>query len=53
MVGDRKHDIIGAKKTGLASVGVLYGYGGREELENAGAAYIAETPADVLNIICG
>ena len=32
MVGDRRHDIEGAEKTGISSVGVLYGYGGREEL---------------------
>ncbi len=34
MVGDRKHDILGARQTGIASAGVLYGYGGREEIEN-------------------
>lgn len=42
MVGDRKHDVLGAKKTGLACVGVLYGYGDREELTQAGADYIAQ-----------
>ncbi len=40
MVGDRKHDILGAKEIGIASAGVLYGYGSREELEAAGADYI-------------
>lgn len=50
MIGDRKHDIIGAKANGIDSVGVLYGYGSREELEAAGATYIAATPADVLKI---
>lgn len=34
MVGDRKHDIIGAKSAGLYSVGILYGYGSKEELES-------------------
>ena len=43
MVGDRKHDILGAKEVGIDSVGVLFGYGDREELEQAGATYIAET----------
>ena len=33
MIGDRKHDILGAKEVGVDSVGVLYGYGDREELE--------------------
>lgn len=41
MVGDRKHDIIGAGENGLASIGVLYGYGDRAELEEAGAGSIA------------
>lgn len=40
MIGDRKHDIIGAKKNNLASIGVLYGYGKIEEMENAHADYI-------------
>ena len=42
MIGDRKHDILGAKKIGLKSCGVLFGYGSREELESAGADFIAE-----------
>ncbi|MBD5155087.1 MAG: HAD family hydrolase [Oscillibacter sp.] len=42
MVGDRRHDVAGARETGLPCIGVLYGYGGREELEKAGAAFIAE-----------
>ncbi|MGN0493884.1 MAG: HAD family hydrolase [Acutalibacteraceae bacterium] len=42
MVGDRHHDIFGAKKNGISSVGVLYGFGDREELTAAGADYIAE-----------
>lgn len=43
MVGDREHDILGARKNGLFSVGVLYGYGDREELASAGADVIVET----------
>ncbi len=42
MVGDRHHDIDGAHETGLAAIGVLYGYGSREELTAAGADHIAE-----------
>ena len=49
MIGDRKHDIIGAKETGLDSIGVLYGYGTYDELKNAGATYIANTTADIWN----
>lgn len=51
MVGDREHDILGAKKVGMDSVGVLYGYGGREELESAGATHIAEYVADIINLL--
>ena len=47
MVGDREHDIIGANKNGIDSIGVLFGYGSREELENAGATYIAGTVEDI------
>lgn len=53
MVGDRRHDIEGAKANGIASAGVLFGFGSREELESAGAAYIAETPLDITNIVKG
>lgn len=51
MVGDRKFDVIGAAKCGLKCMGVLYGFGDREELESAGAAYIAETVEDMARII--
>lgn len=47
MIGDREHDIIGAKENGLDSIGVLFGYGSREELTEAGATYIAETVGDI------
>lgn len=42
MIGDRKHDMIGAGKVGIDSIGVLYGYGDREELSEAGAGYIVD-----------
>lgn len=41
MVGDRKHDILGAKAQGLESIGALYGYGSRGELSAAGADWLA------------
>lgn len=50
MVGDRKYDILGAKQFHLASVGVLYGFGGRAELEQAGADFIVETPLEIVSI---
>lgn len=42
MIGDRKHDIIGAKNIGIDSIGVLYGFGDYKELSDAGADHIAE-----------
>ena len=42
MIGDRSHDIIGAKKTNVDSIGVLYGYGSYEEFEESGATYIVK-----------
>jgi len=43
MVGDRKHDIIGAKQFGIDTVGVLYGYGSEEELTEAGADVLVDS----------
>jgi phosphoglycolate phosphatase len=51
MVGDRKYDILGAKALGIASIGVLYGFGSEEELKDAGADHIALTVDDVYDII--
>lgn len=51
MVGDRKYDIEAANKIGIDSVGVLWGYGGREELETSGATYIVESPEEVLSLV--
>lgn len=47
MVGDREYDVFGAKALGLNCLGVLYGYGSREELCRAGADALAESPAQV------
>ena len=51
MVGDRKHDILGARENGMDSIGVLFGYGSREELLEAGATYIAESIPDILKFV--
>ena len=53
MVGDRKHDIDGAHNTGMEAVGVLYGYGDREELEGAKAEWITESTASLLDLLMG
>lgn len=51
MIGDREHDVLGAKQMGLDSIGVTYGYGSHEELQNAGATYLAKTAADILQYV--
>ncbi len=51
MVGDRFHDIEGAKANGLKSCGVLFGYGARQELEEAGADYIVKSINELLEVI--
>lgn len=51
MIGDRKHDILGAKETGIASIGVLYGYGSREELTNAGADQIVQNLTELKQVL--
>lgn len=43
MVGDRLHDMDGGKENGMSTVGVLYGYGSREELEEHGADVTVES----------
>ena len=51
MIGDRSHDMIGARNNGMTAVGVLYGYGGKRELVAAGAQRIADTPRELLGIL--
>ena len=51
MIGDRKHDIEGAKTVGLDSIGVLYGFGDYEELSSHGATYIAKDTIEIFKII--
>lgn len=51
MVGDRRHDVRGARKNGLASIGVLYGYGGRDELLAAGADKLADSVAQLTGLL--
>ena len=51
MVGDRKHDVIGAIKNNVEIIGVLYGHGSKEELVKAGANLLAGTPEELTKII--
>ncbi|AWN61352.1 HAD family hydrolase [Streptococcus sobrinus] len=51
MVGDRKHDVEGAKVQGLPTIGLLLGFGSRQELEESGAIAIAENFQDLEKIL--
>ena len=51
MVGDRSHDILGAKAHGVSAIGVTWGYGSRKELEDAGADVICSSPTEVCRFL--
>ena len=51
MIGDRSHDMVGAKNNGMKGIGVLYGYGSRDELLEAGAHHVCATPGAILGCI--
>ena len=51
MVGDRHHDIEGARACGIDSIGVTWGFGSRRELEEAGADWICDDPEDLLRTL--
>lgn len=53
MIGDRKHDIIGAVNTGIRSIGVTYGYGSKEELEEARAGVIVLSVQQLRDLLLG
>jgi phosphoglycolate phosphatase len=53
MVGDREHDIIGARSRGIRSIAVTYGYGSRRELEAARPDMICESPEELLRALTG
>jgi phosphoglycolate phosphatase len=48
MIGDRSHDMIGARNNGMGALGVLYGYGSEKELIEAGAMRVCATPRGLL-----
>jgi phosphoglycolate phosphatase len=51
MIGDRSHDMIGARNNGIKGIGVLYGYGSEQELTAAGAYHLCATPKAILDWI--
>ncbi len=48
MIGDRSHDVVGARTNGMTAIGVLYGYGSEAELRDAGAHHICAAHPEVL-----
>ncbi len=53
MVGDRRHDVEAARESGVHSIGVLYGYGSREELSGAGAEVLAADVKELERVLLG
>lgn len=51
MVGDRSHDITGGRLQGLSTIGVLWGYGSRDELEDAD--HFVASPGELLSVLAG
>ena len=51
MIGDRFYDIEAAREVGIDSIGVLYGYGTKEELSEAGATYLVEEVPGISDMI--
>ncbi len=50
MVGDRKHDMIGARENSVRGIGVLWGYGTKKELEASGAWTCCSSPSDLIDV---
>lgn len=51
MVGDRKFDVLGAQEFGIDQIGVLFGYGSREEFEACNTRFVVETAEEMTDII--
>ena len=53
MIGDRSHDVVGARTNGMTAIGVLYGYGSEAELRDAGAHHICAAHSELLGHCVG
>lgn len=52
MVGDKEHDVLGAREAGISCVAVSYGYGTEEELKNAAPLKTVHSAGEVLDFFC-
>ena len=53
MIGDREHDMIGAKNNGMRGFGVLWGYGTKDELQTSGAHAVFKAPHELITAFNG
>jgi phosphoglycolate phosphatase len=53
MIGDREFDVLAAKRNGIRTVGVTWGYGSNAELQAAGAAALCDAPSDLAAYVLG
>lgn len=51
MIGDKKPDIVGGRENGIDTIGVLYGYGNLEEIQDSEPIHIAKNPLEIADII--
>lgn len=51
MIGDRYHDIVGARNNDIRAIGATWGYGSAEELREAGAHELADSPAELVSLV--
>lgn len=51
MIGDRRMDIAGARHHGMRNIGVLWGFGGAQELQSAGAQHVVSAPDELLSVL--
>lgn len=51
MIGDTKYDVLGAASHGIKTIGAAYGYGGREQLKEAGACRIIDSMDELIKIL--
>ena len=51
MIGDRAHDVLGARQNGAHALGALWGYGSRAELEEAGAHALVAHPDEIVRAL--